>query len=452
MWRAERDPRTRSSGVLLEILESEPDWDRLVAAHKRVTDEIPRLRDRIVEPAVPVTQPIWSPDPDFDLDDHLFRVALPHPSTHRQLLDLCEEVLMRPFAPGRPPWEATLVTGLEEGKAAYLFKVHHSMTDGLGLIQLLELVHSRRPEPSSSDTAARSPSPLAQMTPTGLVAKFVRDQCVDAPELVARRATATLHDIARVARDPAATVSKSAAYIRSLRRVLAPPSTSRSELLRGKGGVGNRVAIIDVPLPELRGAAKTAGVSVNDAFLAAVLGGMRAYHDARGVRVDRLPIAFPISLRKDDDPLGGNQFAAARFAAPLAERDPVARMHEIRDFVREARAEPAIGSVDVLAPAMTMLPTSVIIELTARLTTSSDLQISNIRGVGHPLYIAGARIEGMYPVGPRPGVAAMITMITYNGRCCIGLNVDRDTFPDTQELERCMTTGFAEVQRIGEQD
>ena len=36
MWRAEADPRTRSTGVLLEILDGEPDWDRLVAAHDRV--------------------------------------------------------------------------------------------------------------------------------------------------------------------------------------------------------------------------------------------------------------------------------------------------------------------------------------------------------------------------------------------------------------------------------
>ena len=46
MWRAEADPRTRSTGMLLEILDSEPDWDRLVAAHDRVSQRIPRLRER----------------------------------------------------------------------------------------------------------------------------------------------------------------------------------------------------------------------------------------------------------------------------------------------------------------------------------------------------------------------------------------------------------------------
>jgi hypothetical protein len=90
-----------------------------------------------------------------------------------------------------------------------------------------------------------------------------------------------------------------------------------------------------------------------------------------------------------------------------------------------------------------------VIELSARLIASSDLQISNIRGIGHPLYLAGAEIEGMYPLGPRPGVAAMIAMITYDGRCCVGVNADPDVIPHPSELEHCLREGFAEVIAVG---
>jgi hypothetical protein len=30
----------------------------------------------------------------------------------------------------------------------------------------------------------------------------------------------------------------------------------------------------------------------------------------------------------------------------------------------------------------------------------------------------------MYPFGPLPGCAAMITLISHNGDCCIGINTD----------------------------
>jgi hypothetical protein len=44
----------------------------------------------------------------------------------------------------------------------------------------------------------------------------------------------------------------------------------------------------------------------------------------------------------------------------------------------------------------------------------------------------------------------MVAMITYDGTCCIGLNVDPTVFPDTAQIERCMNDGFAEVLAIGD--
>ena len=445
MWRADGDPRTRSTGILLELLSAEPDWSRLLAAHERVTATISRLRDRVVEPSLPFVQPVWTPDPDFDLSNHVAKMSVDLPGTNRQLFDLCEALLRRPFDRSRPPWEATLVTGLEGGKAAYLLKIHHSLTDGLGLIQLLELVHSDQAEPRVHAPVNPLPSTSGAVTSLGVLADGARAQVSKTHTDIERFA----RRLAGAALDPARTLNTSGQFVRSLGRMVQPTPTPRSPLLRGRGGVGNRLLTVDVPLDGLRAAAKSAGASINDAFLASVLGGMRLYHDAHGVYVERLPIGIPISLRASDDPLGGNQFAGARFAAPLAEKDPVARMLEIRDFVISAREEPAVGFVNAISPALTKLPTVALVELSAKLTATSDLQVSNIRGIGHPLYIAGARIEGMYPLGPRPGVAAMIAMITYNGRCCVGVNVDPDVFDDSEELEMYLRKGFDEVIAVG---
>ena len=38
----------------------------------------------------------------------------------------------RPFDPERPPWDATLIEGLEGGKAALYLRAHHALTDGPG--------------------------------------------------------------------------------------------------------------------------------------------------------------------------------------------------------------------------------------------------------------------------------------------------------------------------------
>ncbi|MCW2713568.1 MAG: hypothetical protein JWN88_615 [Frankiales bacterium] len=444
MWRSEPDPRTRSTGILLEVLAGEPDWQRFREAHVRTTTRVPRLRERVVEPLVPLVQPAWAPDPHFDLDHHVHSLRLHDPGDEQALLALCESLMRRPLDRARPPWEAILVTGLSGGRAAYLFKFHHSLTDGLGLIQLLTLAHSSTADPGGA-VIGLAAAPGEPLTAAGLLGSRLRRRLTGAPTELVRRSSGAVRVLGRSLADPVRTTGGVARYAQSLSRMLAPPDVDRSPLLRGSGGVGNRLIVLDVPLDQLRAAGKAAGASVNDAFVAAVLGGLRRYHEHHGASVERLPIGMPVSLRRDNDPLGGNRFAGARFAAPLSERDPVVRMQLVREFVLEVREEPAIGFLDQISPTLTKLPASVIIELSAKLMTASDVQISNIRGLSQPVFLAGQEIVGMYPLGPRPGVAAMIAMITYAGTCCLGLNVDPDAVPDPEVLKRCLSEGFDEV-------
>ena len=64
----------------------------------------------------------------------------------------------------------------------------------------------------------------------------------------------------------------------------------------------------------------------------------------------------------------------------------------------------------------------------------------------------GGQVTAMYPLGPRPGVAAMVAMITYGDTCCLGLNVDPQCFPDADALERALREGFDEVLALAETD
>jgi hypothetical protein len=231
--------------------------------------------------------------------------------------------------------------------------------------------------------------------------------------------------------------------------VLAPPTAPRSPLLRDSG-TGYRFITIDVPLSTMKEAAKAADGSVNDAFLAALLGGVRRYHEKHGVTVELLPMAIPVSIRNTDDPMGGNRFAAARFVGPVGEKDPRARIAAIHRFVAEARDEPALGFIDLIAPVLSVLPTMVLTPLAAQMTTANDLQASNMGAVGRTLYMAGAKVLRLYVVGPRPGVAAMATMLSYDGSCCIGVNLDPDAITDVSEFVNCLQEGFDEVAHLAD--
>ena len=162
MWRAELNPRLRSTGVLLEVLDGPPERERLIAAHEWATRLLTRLRKRVVEDPLGLAAPRWVVDRDFDLAYHLRFARLPEPGTMQEVLDLAQVMAMAPFDRARPLWEATLVEGLPDGRAAYLLKLHHSLADGKGLVQMLDILHSDRAEPGRrSDLPAPAPERLS---------------------------------------------------------------------------------------------------------------------------------------------------------------------------------------------------------------------------------------------------------------------------------------------------
>ena len=110
---------------------------QLHEALDRASRVVIRMRQKVVVPPLPTTPPRWVVDPDFDLDYHLRRVALPAPGTLRQLLDLAELTLQSPLDTSRALWEAVYVEGLEGNRSALLTKLSHAITDGLGGIALL---------------------------------------------------------------------------------------------------------------------------------------------------------------------------------------------------------------------------------------------------------------------------------------------------------------------------
>jgi diacylglycerol O-acyltransferase / wax synthase len=440
MWRADGDPRTRSTGVLLERLTGEPDWDRLSAAMTRLVTRLPRLRDRIVEPPLPLVAPRWSPDPHFDLGYHLRRVRLPGDGSERELFAHIGADMAHPIDRHRPPWEATLITGLADGSAALAFKVHHCLSDGLGLVQLLALAH----DGGGSGSGVVALPDDGSATPTRVLTDGLRAGLSHAPGTLAEVAGGAAHVVRAGVADPVGSGKRVLSYVSSLGRMLTPPPVPRT---LHSGGVGYAAITHDVSLADLRAAGKAAGGSVNDAFLAAVLGAFRRFHALSGPVPESLPLAFPISTRAPGDPEGGNRFSGVRFAAPLAEPDPVARIERIRAFVRSVRTEPALEFLGVIAPAMGLLPGAALTELSATLTATTDVQASNIPGVDHAVELAGVPVTGVYPLGPRPGIAAMVTMLTYDGTGCLGVTLDPEVVPDTEVFATCLREGFDEVLR-----
>src|SRR4051794_28929562 len=88
----------------------------------------------------------WEVDRLFDLEHHVRRNALPRPGRVLDLLALCSRLHSTLLDRHRPLWEMHLIEGLEDGRYAAYFKVHHSLVDGVSALRLLSRMMSADPD------------------------------------------------------------------------------------------------------------------------------------------------------------------------------------------------------------------------------------------------------------------------------------------------------------------
>ena len=239
------------------------------------------MRQRVVEPALRIGPPQWSGDPDFDLAYHVRRVRVPKPRSVASVLDVAATAAMGDFDRARPLWEYTLVEGLPDKRAAIILKVHHSMTDGVGGMQLLLMLFDleRDPDPQGP-TPTRSPLPV--FSPVGLLAQSVEWQARQAADAT-RQAAGSLAAYGSAVRDRRGAGARRDGQRRGIGRAVprAGADAAARRCSRCAASPGGS-ATLDVPLDDLKRAAKAVGGSLNDAFVAGV-----ARRDAPIPRVPR---------------------------------------------------------------------------------------------------------------------------------------------------------------------
>ena len=455
MWAVEKDPALRSDFTNISILERAPDAARVRAKVEQAIEAIPRLGDRVVAPPFRLATPEWVPDHDLDLDYHLRTIAVPAPGGMRQLLDLAAAVAATPLDRSRPLWEFTVVEGLERGRAAFLQKVHHTITDGVGGVKLSLSLLDFEPDPP----APPEPSPT---------------QRIAAEAEAERRAEAFADPVKRVS--PANAVEKAVVYtvrqqlgrtrrgLESAARVLASPESARrgvDDVVRLAGSVRRQLMVTDparsqllarrslalrferfsVPLTRAKATAAKLGGSVNDVYVTGVTGALGLYHERMGAPIDELRMAMPISTRADDEETA-NSFTPARVLIPVEPKDPVARFKLVHERLHGLRDEPAVTAAGSLAGLLAALPTSMLVSLTRTQAHTIDFATSNLRGSPVDLYLGGARIEGNYPMGPRAACALNVTLLSYRDSLDMGINIDPAAVSDPATLIDCLEESF----------
>jgi diacylglycerol O-acyltransferase len=461
MWTVEKDPALRSDFCNVTILDSLPSEDRLRATVERAIVAIPRLVDRVVSPPLRIAAPEWRPDPTFDVDYHIRRIAIPHPGSMRDFFDVAQITTAPPLDRSRPLWEFTLVEGLEGGRAALLQRLHHTITDGVGGMRLslslvdLEREPARRLEDDVRAIATEmategrdehAEDPVDRDSSVDVIREALGDRAAQAIDLTQQFAGAAF----RVATEPRqlpGRVRGAGELLGSLRRQVLVTDRAHSEMFKVRS-LARRYDAMAVDLDPLHRAGKAHGASLNDVFVTGVSRALAAFHREFGERPETLRMAMPVSTRGRGD-FAANRFAPSRVVVPIAIDAADEHLLAMHATLQGIRHEPALDAADLLAALTAGVPTSVLVSLLRAQTRTIDFATSNLRGSPVDLYLGGARIEASYPMGPRAGVPVNVTVMSYCGELHLGIHSDPAALVDPDLFLDSLRTAFTELASLG---
>jgi hypothetical protein len=111
--------------------------------------------------------------------------------------------------------------------------------------------------------------------------------------------------------------------------------------------------------------------------------------------------------------------------------------------------EKAIGMVSAMSGMLNVLPTSMLVRFARQQVETIDFTTSNVRAAPFDLFIAGAKVEANYPLGPLSGTAVNLTMMSYRGWLNMGVHIDRGAVEDPALLRECLEEAYAELIAAG---
>jgi WS/DGAT/MGAT family acyltransferase len=454
LWALDQDPLLRSTIVAIIVLDRSPSYERVVGKLELLCGQRQHFRSVVVRSNLPWGRPYWEVVPDFEVGSHLAHVGAPLPGDLRGVLDLAQAMAGRPFDTARPLWEAALIDGLADGGAALIVKVHHSVIDGVGGLQVVGSVldvtreseggageDGRRMAPSEVARAVQEQNRSSRQWRPGNCSKAALTGVVHGVERVPRimfgaaRQT-MLHPVASVGRWRDGIVDSAA--------LLAPSPTPLSPLMRRRG-LDRSFETVDLVGVDLRQTARRVGLTLNDLFVAGLLRGLSVYHEAHGRRSPWLRALMPISTRLPGDPLETNRFVPARFMLPANLGPADAYLDRVPHMLGRWKQSPALPVSDLLTVALNRLPPPVVVRVFSSMLMGVDFTATNVPGPPVDVYFAGAKVESFLAFPPTAGAALNAGLVTMAGRVSIGLAIDRAAVPDPALMKACLHQGLDEV-------
>jgi WS/DGAT/MGAT family acyltransferase len=378
----------------------------------------------------------WVVDRNIDLEYHVRHAALPWPGGERELGELVGRLQSTPIDLSRPPWECTIIEGLEGDRFALFIKMHHSLIDGVSGVKLLQRAMAATAQESltlppfwSSGKETRGGKPARTkeaLMPT-----------------VAHAVAGAMQEMTMQARTVPQLASAFGKIVKSAMDSndgLMVPFDAPISVLNGRVREKRRFATQRFSLDRMRALASAAECTLNDVVLVMCGGALRRFLMERDALPEKpLTAGIPVSVRPKDDDGTGNaiSFIISTLGTDIA--DPKRRLDAVRKSVKFAKEHvqslprQAMLQYTVLLMAPTIL--TLLTGIGGRTRPMFNITISNVPGPDKPLFFRGAELLATYPASiVTHGQALNITCQSYAGFMNFGFTGCHSSMPSMQRL------------------
>lgn len=432
---AERTWRHLHTLKVLELDTTGTDYrpEHTVAELRARLSELEPLRWRLRRVPWRLFHPVWVDVGEVDLDRHVRVVTAPAPGDRSALEHVASDVASQPLDRHHPLWELVICEGLEDGRVALIWKLHHAIVDGMASLNLIEAFLDT--EAGAAHTSARDRKPLQadpEPSPRTLLADAARDLfrlLRRLPAMVGRVARAGL---AGVRRKHAGGAQPAIAFTTAETRFNRPLTPNRIWVFR------------ELELSRVRQVKDALGGTVNDVFLALCASALREHLLARGeLPSHSMSAAVPTSIRHEIGTTPWGNFPSNLFVdLATAVDDPVERYRAVAASQAAAKAWHDEREHALMFEWMEAYPAWVtytrflpfVVQKLVR-RPSYGLIASNVRGPSEPRFHRGVPVVGLHSMGPlMQELGLNITAWSYRGVLSVGIHACREHAPDLGDL------------------